>query len=121
VPRPLTPVAEIVALAHAVADNVADEVADEVAEAEVDEDPDARSTNAHSAKMDNHISEASEKESRLQAILIPQGTTCGHATTADSQDTLKLTASTSNVPGINATRSTKAPHLPGLVQQEITT
>jgi hypothetical protein len=111
--QPYTPVAEIVVVAVA--------VADEVADAEVDEETDARSTNAHTAKWTIIPPKHAEKESTLKAIQIPPGTTSGHATTAVSQDTSKPTASTSNVPGINATRSTKAQHLPRSLQQEIAT
>jgi hypothetical protein len=100
-------------MAHimAVADKVADKVADEVADAEVEEETDARSTNAHTGKWTIIPPKHAEKESTLKGIQIPPGTTSGHATTAVSQDTSKPTASTSNVPRINATRSTKAQHL----------
>jgi len=110
---PYTPVAEIEA--------VADEVADEVPDAAVDEETDARSTNAHTAKWTIIPPKNAEKESTLKAIQVPPGTTSGHATTAVSQDTSKPTASTSNVPGINATRSTKEQHFPCSLQQEIAT
>ena len=92
----------------AVADKVADKVADNVADAEVDEDTDARRTNAHTAKWTIVPLKHAEKECMLDATQIPPGTTSGHATTAVSQDTSKRTASASHMPGINATRSTKA-------------
>jgi len=109
--RPYTPVAEIVAVP----------VADEVAEAEVDEATEARSTNAHTAKWTIIPPKHAENESTRNAIQIPPGMMSGHATTAVSQDTSMPTASTSNVPGINATRSTNAQHLPRSLQQEIAT
>jgi hypothetical protein len=83
-------------------------VADVVADAEVDEETDARSTNAHTAKWTIIPPKHAEKENTLKAIQIPPGTTSGYATTAVSQDISKPTASTSTIPGINATRSTKA-------------
>jgi len=106
-----TSVAEIVAVA----------VVDEVVDAEVDEETDARSTNAHTAKWTIIPPRHAEKESILKVIQITPGIKSGHATTAVSQDTSKPTVSTSNVPGINATRSTKAQHLPRSLQQEIVT
>jgi hypothetical protein len=108
-------VAEIVVVAVAVA------VGDEVADAEVDEETDARSTNAHTAKWTIIPPKHAEKKSTLKAIQIPPGMTSGHATTVVSQDTSKPIASTSNVPGINTTRSTKSQHLPRSLQQEIAT
>jgi len=113
--RPYTAGAEIVVVAVAVA------VADEVADSEVDKETDARSTNAHTAKWTIIPPKHAEKENTVKAIQILAGTTSGHATTAVSQDTSKPTASTSNVPGINARRSTKAQHLPRSLQQEIAT
>jgi hypothetical protein len=113
--QPYTPVAEILVVAIAVA------VADEVGDAELDEETETRSTNAHTAKWTIIPPKHAEKESTRKAIQIPPGTTSGHATTAVSQDTSKPTASTSNVPGINTTRSTKAQHLPRSLQQEIAT
>jgi len=119
--RHYTAIAEILAMPDVVADKVADKEAENVADAEVDEETDARSTNAHTAKWAIIPPKHVEKESMLIAIQIPPGTTSRHATTAVSHDTSKATASTSNVPGINATRSTKAQHLPRLLQQGITT
>jgi len=113
--RPYTLVAEIVLVAVAVA------VADELVDAEADEEMDTRSTNTHTAKWTIIPPKHAEKESTLKAIQIPPGTKSGDATTAVSQDTSKPTVSTSNVPGINRTRSTKAQHLPRSLQQEIAT
>jgi hypothetical protein len=113
--QPCTAVAEMVALAVALA------VVDEVADAEVDEETDARSTNAHTAKWTIIPPKHAENESTLKAIQIPPGMMSRHATTAVSQDTSKPTGSTSNVPGINTTRSTKAHHLPRSLQKEIAT
>jgi hypothetical protein len=96
-------------------------VADMVADVEVDEETNARSTNAHTAKWTIIPPKQAEKGISLKAIPIPPQTTSRHATTAVSQDTSKPTASTSHLPGINATRSTKPQHLPSLVQQEIAT
>jgi len=107
--RPHTHIADIVAMA----------MADQVADAEVDEETDARSTNANTAKCTIIPPKHVGKESMLKEIQIPPGTMSVHATTAVLQDTSKPSASTSNVPRINATRSTKAQHLPGLLQQEI--
>jgi hypothetical protein len=91
-------------------------VADEVADAEVDEETDARSTNAHTAKWTIIPPKHAERERTLKttqtpvvhtpAVQTPPGTTNVLATTAVSQDTSSPTASTSNVPGINATKST---------------
>jgi len=106
-------------------------VADEVADAEVDEETDARSTNAHTAKWTIIPPKHAERESTLKttqtpavqtpAVQTPPGTTNVLVTTVVSQNTSSPTASTSNVPGINATKSTKAQHLHRLLQQEIAT
>ena len=101
---------------------MADELADEV----VDEEMDARSTNAHTAKWTIFPLKHAERETTLKttqtpAIQTPPGTTNELATTAVSHDTSSPTASTSNVPGINATKSTKAQHPHRLRQQEIAT
>jgi len=116
--RPYTPVTEIMGVAKA--------VVDEVAGKEVDEETDARSTNAHTAKWTIIPPKHAERESTLkmtptQAIQTPPGMTNKLATTAVSQDTSSPTASTSNVRGINATKSTKAQHPHRLLQQEIAT
>jgi hypothetical protein len=109
--RPYTPIVEIVAMA----------MQDGVADAEVDEETDARSTNAHTTKWTIIPHKHAENENTRKAIQIPPGTMSEHTTTAVSQDTSKPTESTSNVPGINATRSTKAQYLPCSLQQEIMT
>jgi hypothetical protein len=111
--RTYNPVAEIVALEDEVVDGLPDSV--------VDDETDARSTNAHTAKWTIIPPKHVEKESTLKVIQIPPGTTSEHATTVVSRDTSKPTASTSNVTGINAIRSTHAQHLPRSLQQEITT
>jgi len=157
--RPYTPVAEIVAMA------------DKVADAEVDEEMDGRSTNAHTAKWTIIPPKHEERESTLKttqtpavqrlavqtpavqtpavqtpavqtpavqtpaaqtpavqtpavqtlAVQTPPGTTNVLATTAVSQDPSSPAASTSNVPGINATKSTKAQNPHCLQQQDIAT
>jgi len=112
--RPYTAVAEIVA------------VADEVADEEVDEAMDARSTNANSAKRTIIPPNHAERESTLKTTQTPElrtrsGMTNKLATTAVSQDTSSPTASTSNVPGNNATKSTKLQQPHRLLQQEIVT
>jgi hypothetical protein len=94
---------------------VAVAVADEVADAEVDEEMDDRSTNAHTAKWTIIPPKHAERESTLKTIQTPAsqtppGTTNVLATTVVSQDTSSPTASTSNVPRINATKSTRALH-----------
>jgi len=109
--RPYTPVAEIVAMA----------VTDEVADEEVDEVTDDRSTNTHTAKWTITSPKHAESESTVKAIQTTPAMTSRHATTAVSQDTSRLTASTLNVPGINTTKSTKAHHLHHLLGQEIAT
>jgi len=99
--QPYTPIAEIVA------------EADKVADAEVDKETDARSTNAHTAKWTIIPPKHVERENALKtttAIQTPPGTINERATTAVSQDTSNPTASTSNVPGINPTQSTRALH-----------
>jgi hypothetical protein len=106
--RPYTPVAEIVA------------VADEVADTDAVEETDARSTNAHTAKWTIIPPKHAESESTLKttqtpvvqtpAVQTPPGTMNVLATTGVSQDTASPTASTSNVPRINATKSTRALH-----------
>jgi hypothetical protein len=98
--------AEIMVVAVAVG------VVDEVTDAEVDEETDARNPDAHTANWTIIPPKHAEKDSTLKAIQIPSGTTSGHATTAVSQDTSNPTASTSNVPGMNVTRSTTAQDLP---------
>jgi hypothetical protein len=132
--RPYTPLAEIMV------------VADKVADAEVDEETDARSTNAHTAKWTIIPPKHAERESTLKtthtpavqtlavqtpavqtpavqtpADQTPPRTTNVLATTAVSQDTSSPTASTSNVPGINATKSTRAQHPPRLLRKDIAT
>jgi hypothetical protein len=109
VERPNIPVAEIVVVAVAVA------VADEVAGAELDEETDTRGTKANTAKWTIIPPKHAERESTLKTtqtpvVQTPPGTTNVLATTAVSQDTSSPTASTSNVPGINATKSTRALH-----------
>jgi len=103
---------------------VAVTVADEVADAEVDEEMDARSTNAHTAKWTMIPPKQAERESTLKTsqtpvIQTPPGMTNERPTTAVPPDTSNVTASTSNVPGINATKSTMA--LQYKPQPEITT
>ena len=117
--RPYTPVAEIVAVANEVADEEEDEVTD------------ASSINPHTAKWSIIPLKHAERESTMKttqtpavqtpAVQTPLGTRNVVATTAVSQDTSSPTASTSNVPGINATKSTKAQHPHRLLQQEIVT
>jgi hypothetical protein len=111
---PYTPIAEIVAMA--------DEVADEV----VDEETDARCTNAHTAKWTIIPPKDAERESMLKttqrlAIQTPLVMINELATPAVTQDTSSRTASTSNVPRINSTKSTKAQHPHPLLQQKIAT
>ena len=94
-----TPVAEIVA------------VADELTDEGVDQETDVRSTDAYTASWTIIPPKHAERENALKtttAIQTPPGTTSEHAITAVSQDTSRPTASTSNVPGITATKSTKA-------------
>jgi hypothetical protein len=55
------------------------------------------------------------------AIPIPPKMTNEHATTAVSRDTSRATASISNVPRINATKSIIAQYLPHFLQHEIAT
>jgi hypothetical protein len=122
--QPYTPVVEIVA------------VVDEVADAEVDEEMDARSPNAHTEKLTIIPPKHAERESTVKttqtplvqtpavqtpAVQTPPGTTNVLATAAVSQATSSRPASTSNVTGINATKSTKAQHRHLLLQQEIAT
>jgi len=108
---PYPPVPEIVALAEA----------EEVEDVEVGEETDMRSTHAHTVKWTIISPKRAEQDCTLNAIQIPPGMTSGHATTAVTQDTAKPTPSTSNMPGINATWSKKAQHLPCSLQQEIVT
>jgi hypothetical protein len=89
-----------------------------------DEETDVRSTNAHTAKWTIIPPKRARRESVLkmtQKPAIQTETTNVHATTAVSQDTSRRTASTSNVPGINATELIKAQHPHRLLQQEIVT
>ena len=88
---------------------------DEVADAEVDEETDASSTHAHTAKWTIIQLKHAERESTLKmsqtlAIQTPPGMTNGLATTAVSPDTSIPTASTSKVPAINVRKSSRAPH-----------
>jgi hypothetical protein len=88
-------------------------MADEVADAEVDEEMDTRSTNAHTAKWAIIPLKHAERENALKTTMLihtPPGMTNKLATTAVPQDTSNPTASTSNVPGINAPKSTRALH-----------
>jgi hypothetical protein len=105
----------------AVADEVADELGDELSEAEVVEEMDARSTNAHTSKCTIIPPKHAENEPTLKVIQIPPGTMSGLATPAVSQDTSKPTASTSNLSGINSSTSIKALNLPRILQQKIAT
>ena len=116
--RPYNAVAEIVVAAAAVANEVADQ--------EEDDETDARSTHAHTSKWTIIPPKHAERESTLKttqtpAIHTPPGPMKELATTVVSQDTSSLTASTSYVPGINATKSTKVQHLHRLLRQEIAT
>jgi len=101
--RPYTPVAEIVV------------VADVVADEEVDEETDARGTNAHTTRWTiippNHVErESTRKTTQSLEIQTPPGTMNELTIPAVSQDISSPTASTSNIPGINATRLTEAEH-----------
>jgi hypothetical protein len=107
--QPYTPVAEIVAMA------------DEVADLEVDEEMDARNSNSHAAKWTIIPPMSAEREITMNMIQTPPGTPNEVATSAVSQDTSSLTASTSRVPQINAAMSTKAQHRHRLLQKEIVT
>jgi hypothetical protein len=116
--QPYTPVADIVVVAVAMA------VPDEVADMEVDEEMHTRSTYAHTAKWTIIPLKHAERQKALNmtmAIQTPRGMTSDHAITAVSQDTSRATASTSNVPGIKRTKSTKAQHPHRLLQLEIAT
>jgi hypothetical protein len=104
-----------------VLENIAVAMADKVADVDVDEETDARSSNLHTTKWRIILPKHGEKGRTLKLIQIPPGTTCGHATTAVSQYTSKPTKSTSNMPGINPTRSTMAHYLPCSLQQEMST
>jgi len=111
---PYTPVVDVVVLAVAAA--VADKMADVAT--------DARSTNAHTAKWTIIPPKHAKRDDALKtstAIQAPPGMTSEHAITAVSQGTSSLTASTSNMPGINATNSTKAQHPHRILQQEMAT
>jgi len=91
----------------AVADEVADAKVDEVADAEVNKETDARSTSAHTVKRAITPPKHAERENALKTtkgIQSPPGKTNKLATTVVSQDTSNPTESTSNVPGINATK-----------------
>jgi hypothetical protein len=57
----------------------------------------------------------------LKPLQTPPGTVSGHVTTAGLQDTSRLTASTSNVHKIHATKSIQAQHLHHLLQMDIAT
>jgi hypothetical protein len=99
-------------------------VADEVTDEEAEEATYARSTNADTGKWTIIPLKHVESENALKltpAIQTRPGTTSKHAITAVSQDTSRPTASTSNVPGINTTKSTMAQHPHGLLEQEIAT
>jgi len=104
-----TLVAEIVAVA----------VEDKVADDEVDEETDARSANAHPAKWTITPPKHAERDSTLTPIQTPPAMMSGHATTTGSQNTSRPTASTLNMPRINAAKSTKAQHQNRLLQLEI--
>jgi hypothetical protein len=96
-----TPMAETVA------------VADQVVDTEVDEETYARSTKAQTVKWTIIPPKHAEKVNPLKttmAIQKPPGTMNELATTAVCQDNSNPTASTSNVPGINTTMSTRALH-----------
>ena len=106
----------VVAVAVAMADKVADE--------EANEETDARSTIAHTVKWTIIPPKHGERENALKmtmAIQTPPGMTSEHTITAVSQDTSRPNAFTSNMPGINATKSTKAQHPHRLLQQDIAT
>ena len=111
-----TPAAEI-------ADTV---VADNVADEEVDEETDARSTNALTAKWTTISPKHAEGENVLKTTQTPEIQTPPrmmneYTTSAVPWDTSRPTASTSNVPGINATQSIQVQHLRHLLKQEIVT
>jgi hypothetical protein len=82
--RPYTPGTEMVAVA--MAHSVADE--------EVVKEIESSSTNAHTAKWTITPPMHLERERTLKVIQIPPAMTSRHATTAVSQDTSRLTAST---------------------------
>jgi len=101
-------------------------VADEVVDEEADEETDARSTNVITAKLTIIPPKHVERESTLKmtqtpAIQTPPGIKHELATTVVSQNTSSHNAYTSNVPKINATKSTMAPYPLRLLLQEIAT
>jgi len=82
---------------------------------EMDEKMDAKITNAHTATWTIIPLKRAETENRLKmtqsmAIQTPPWTPSKHATIGFSQDTLRLTATTSNVPAIKSKR--RLHHLP---------
>jgi hypothetical protein len=97
-----------------------------VVDEKVNDKPDASSTNVPTAKWTIILPNYVERESTLKmihipAIQTPPGTTNEHATTAVFKDTSGPTVFTSNVPEINATKSTQPQHADHLLQQDITT
>jgi len=121
---PYTSVTEIVA------------VADEVADPDLDEATDARSTIAYTVNWTIIPPKNVQRESTLNTTQTPAvqtpavqtsavQTTPGmrnvFVTTAVSQDTSSPTASPSNMPVINTTKSTMAQHPHRMLQQEIVT
>jgi hypothetical protein len=89
---------------------MAEIVAVALADTEVDNETDPRSTNVHTAKSTIISPKHGETACSSLAIQIPSATMRAHGSTAVSQDTSNPTASTSNVPGINATKSKRALH-----------
>jgi hypothetical protein len=76
----------------------------------VDDEMDAKVTNEHTATWTIIPKKCAERENRLKmtqtmATRIPPQTTTTHATIGFSQDTLRLTATTSNMSGLNALNS----------------
>jgi len=99
---------------------------DKVADEEEDEETDVRRTNAHTGQWTIIHLKHAEKDSTLKtrqspAIQTRPETTNKLSTTAVSQDPSSPTASTSNMPGINPTKSTQAQHPHRLRWQEIAT
>jgi hypothetical protein len=89
-------------------------VSNEVTNEEADKDPDVRSTNAHPAYRIIIPPKHAERKNILKmatAMPIPLGSTRENSITVVDEDTSSPIGSTSHVPRINATKSTKAQHL----------
>jgi len=87
----------------------------------VDDEAATTSTNNHPAKYTILLLQNAERDSALIWIQNPPGMTSRHDSTAFSVDTSRTSSTSSNVPEINPTKSSREEHLHRFPQHGIVT